>query len=596
MHSQFARSMLLNLLILATTAMGQFQSAYLNNPDLLVGYVDSCARFWFDSYDEVEGGFYTNVDRSGNVITAWGTNKNLLTQSRNAYGMARAFQMTGDTIFLAYMQGALDFQYAHAWDEQYGGWFELLTEDGSPISPQNNKTAFTQHYGLLGPVAAWVVTRDTTHWNQIQLGQEDLETHWYDSRPDYLGYFDERTRSGTNRWDKSFNATVDALTTHLLPLIFNTGDSGLRQRASSVGEQVLDHLVTSMPQQAIGFAEKYTSLWDIQSGETMTIMGHVLKSAWCLGRLEQIAPAPDWIPAARQLADNVLDRGYDHALGGPYKDYNRVTGEMLMWGNPDTAKAWWQMEQAVMAGLQLFDLTGDTSYLQMADETLDFFIRYFVDHTYGEVYADRTRYGEETWGTTKGGSGKAGYHSIELGYYTYLYSKLFLRGETASIYYRFRAGDVERSYLLTPLAIADDRLQISQVELEGEAYPDYNPIPRQLHLAPGVGGVFRVWFETVPAAVSDRSGSSHPDRRRLASNYPNPFNSGTVIQLSPSLPQTGDLTVFDLGGHPIVTLPLTGGKAVWDGRDSQGLDAESGLYLYRVSTSGLPMGRMLLLR
>ena len=55
-------------------------------------------------------------------------------------------------------------------------------------------------------------------------------------------------------------------------------------------------------------------------------------------------------------------------------------GEMLMWGQADTAKAWWQMEQAVTAGLMMYNITGESQYLQMADETLKFFMTYFVDH------------------------------------------------------------------------------------------------------------------------------------------------------------------------------------------------------------------------
>lgn len=172
--------------------------------------------------------------------------------------------------------------------------------------------------------------------------------------------------------------------------------------------------------------EKYDSDWNWDNTETMTIMGHVLKAGWCMGRIQQLAPQPAYIVAAESLVKHVLNNGYDHEYGGPYKDYGRVTSELLLWQNPDTTKAWWQMERAVTAGLMLYDLTGDTLYLKMADETTDFTMKYFVDHQYGEVYADRTRYGAFAWNENKASDWKAGYHSIEMGYYIYLYTSLFV--------------------------------------------------------------------------------------------------------------------------------------------------------------------------
>ena len=99
-------------------------------------------------------------------------------------------------------------------------------------------------------------------------------------------------------------------------------------------------------------------------------------------------------------------KGYDHEYGGPYKDFNRVTGEMLLWGLGDSAKAWWQMEQAIVGGLQMYNLTHEDWYLQMADETINFFMQYFVDHQYGEVYENRKRRGGLAWNEAKGNSGK----------------------------------------------------------------------------------------------------------------------------------------------------------------------------------------------
>jgi len=454
---------------------------------------------WIPTYDPVYGGFYTNIDKYGNVI--YNQNKNMLTQSRNAYGMVRAYMMTADTSYLNYAREALNFMYQHAWDVTSGGWLQELDEQGRALNPQDDKTCFYQHYALLGIAAYYECTRDTLAWNWLMQGYAHLENHFWDTRLTFEGYYDLTNYDTTNPRNKSFNATVDAITTHLLYLYLMTGDTQYLARLEELANQIMSRLLSSMQHQAIGFVEKFTSDWVWNNSETMTIMGHILKAGWCLGRIQQLAPQPSYLAAAESLVTHVWNRGYDHQYGGPYKDYDRITGQMLMWGNPDTTKAWWAMEQAFTAGLMLYYLTSDTLYLKMADETTDFNMKYFVDHQYGEVYADRTRYGGFAWNENKAGDWKAGYHSIETGYYIYLYTNLFLHYQPVTLHYRFDDLPVNRDILLTPLAISDNELRIQQVLHEGQSYSNYDPDTRILHLPAHTSGHFEVTFEPVTTPI-----------------------------------------------------------------------------------------------
>ncbi|MBI3193197.1 MAG: AGE family epimerase/isomerase, partial [Ignavibacteriae bacterium] len=274
-------------------------------------------------------------------------------------------------------------------------------------------------------------------------------------------------------------------------------------RLLQVADNMVNRLAASAPQQAIGFVEKYNSSWQPDNSQTMTIMGHVLKTAWCLARVFEIQPDSIFLTTAKQLTEIVLTKGYDHVFGGPYKDYNRITGEMLMWGQTDTAKAWWQMEQAITSGLFLYHITDDTTYLQMADETINFFMRYFVDHVYGDVFSDRTRYGNQIWGLEKGNDGKAGYHSIELGYYSYIYGKLFFKNEPITLYYNFQAGNQERTLTMKPLEAEDGELSITGVKLNGVSYYNYDGNGLTLNIPSGSGGIFAVTYElNAPSSVS----------------------------------------------------------------------------------------------
>lgn len=505
-------------LTLSLSAQYQVKSEYINNPELLIDYADDCAIFWEGVHDDAYGGFFVEVGRSGNILNY--NNKSLVSQSRDAYGFTRAFMLTGKTEYLDDARSALDFMYDHLWDEEYGGWFKRSLRNGdSPYTGE--KSAFDQHYALLGITAYFEATQNPLDLEMLKSGYNFNDASLWDDNILYTGYFDGTNRMGSFAYNKSFNATVDAITTHVYSLYLLTGEQKYLDRLLALKNNIQDNLFESMANQKIGFAESYNSLWQINENEKRTIMGHVLKTAWCMGRIYRIENNDETLQTAKYLAQDVLDKGYDHELGGPYKDYDRTTGEMYMYGASDTAKAWWQMEQAVTSGFMLYEISGEDKYLQMADESLDFFMNYFVDPVYGEIYADRNRQGGKVpgWDENKGSEWKAAYHSIETAYYSYLYSKLLIKQENATLYYKFDASTEDKTITLNPLALNFNNLTIDAVKLNGNDYSDFNANDRKLFIPHGIGGVFAVSFKYSgsPYAVDENVDIAD------VSIYPNPF-------------------------------------------------------------------------
>jgi hypothetical protein len=78
----------------------------------------------------------------------------------------------------------------------------------------------------------------------------------------------------------------------------------------------------------------------------------------------------------------------------------------------------------------------------------------------------------------------------------------------------------------------------------------------------------------------------------LAQNYPNPFQSGTTIAFSLSLPSSARLEVFDATGRLVRTLlndpSLSAGQhhAFWDGSDDRGMRCAPGVYALRLQSPG----------
>ena len=94
-------------------------------------------------------------------------------------------------------------------------------------------------------------------------------------------------------------------------------------------------------------------------------------------------------------------------------------------------------------------------------------------------------------------------------------------------------------------------------------------------------------LEQLEATAGLEMSDGQPWNFELERNYPNPFNSGTVIPFSVSSETEVHLRVFDVLGRPVINLVVgrlqTGRYRVnWEGRDAGGRLVPSGIYFYRL--------------
>ncbi|RKY82927.1 hypothetical protein DRQ11_13815 [candidate division KSB1 bacterium] len=121
----------------------------------------------------------------------------------------------------------------------------------------------------------------------------------------------------------------------------------------------------------------------------------------------------------------------------------------------------------------------------------------------------------------------------------------------------------------------------------------------------GNNGLFILKFTPPTGVVELSPGSDVPDRFSLQQNYPNPFNLNTVIRYS--LPgkvnRHVSLKIYNLLGQQVQVLiddelQRPGCYSVkWDGKDKQGKDVASGIYLYQLKAGDfVEMKKMIVLR
>lgn len=114
----------------------------------------------------------------------------------------------------------------------------------------------------------------------------------------------------------------------------------------------------------------------------------------------------------------------------------------------------------------------------------------------------------------------------------------------------------------------------------------------------GEGPDYQILFSEIEGlSIEDEEGYYPNTENRLDQNYPNPFTALTTIEYYlPAMSENLSLRIYDTSGRLVRTLvdePLEAGyhSAAWNGKDESNRDAASGLYFYRIESTGYSESR-----
>ncbi len=136
---------------------------------------------------------------------------------------------------------------------------------------------------------------------------------------------------------------------------------------------------------------------------------------------------------------------------------------------------------------------------------------------------------------------------------------------------------------------AEQNVRIFVNERNQESVVEIPFNPDQIAFNPNLTALAR---EAAPTGIEEES--IKPDRVILYQNYPNPFNRRTIIPFAANKRAT--LSIFDLNGKLVRLFNLDKtNQVVWDGTNNDGKEAASGMYFYRLETSGYSAQKKLIL-
>lgn len=449
------------------------------------------------------------------------------TISRLVYGFASAFLLTGEDRFLEAAERGTEYLREHMRfydpDENLIYWYhgvkvtgrreqKLLTSEFS--DDYDAIPAYEQIYALAGPIQTYRITGDPRILKDAEMTVDLFDKFYLDKEGG--GYFshidpitlDPRAESlGRNRARKNWNSVGDHAPAYLINLWLATGE----KKYADFLEYTFDTIAKYFPDydNSPFVQEKFFEDWskDQEWGwqQNRAVVGHNLKIAWNLMRMNSLKPKDEYVQLAEKIAHLMPKVGSDQQRGGWYDVVERVIAEgeeqhSFVWHD---RKAWWQQEQAILAYFILHGILNKPEYKRQANEAAAFYNAFFLDHDDGAVYfnvlANGLPYllGNERF---KGSHSMSAYHSTELCYLSVVYTNLLITKQPLDLYFKPQPGAFKDNILrVQPDILPPGSIKIGQVWIDDQPYSDFDADGLTVKL-PDTKAQVKVKVQIVPTA------------------------------------------------------------------------------------------------
>jgi len=303
-------------------------------------------------WDKKYGGFYWGLDDNGQVTPQFTDGKHLYGIGFCIYGLAAAYQATGDPKALALAKEAYLWTDQHAHDSVNGGYFEWLSRDGTPVVPDVPN----------GTVKLWAIG---------PVNYKSMNTHIH-----LLEAFTELYKV----WP----------------------DPALRARLEEMLSIVRDKICVEPGAMNLYFTNSWQAIPDHDS------YGHDVETAYLMLETDEVLhhkASEKTEHMAKALVDHALAYGWDAKNGGFFRE-GTTFGR-----SEDTIKEWWVEVEGLNALLMMHERYGKQNpvYFQRFLQQWDFIKNHTIDGQYHGLYnltkADGTPITQD-----KGSIWKGGYH------------------------------------------------------------------------------------------------------------------------------------------------------------------------------------------
>ena len=383
------------------------------NPDLTdPGYRESLRRLYRDTLlhdvmpfwlkhgmDREHDGIITSLDRDGSILD---TDKSLWFQGRAAWTFATLYNTVEKRSDWADAAGScLAFLQKHGYATN-GKLFFSVTREGRPL--RMRRYVFSEAFSAIAHAAYAKATGDD---NYAERARKDFATYLKHSFE--KGMMQPKIEPNTRPMMGIGALMIGIVTAQELRL--NLGD-----------EKISGHSCTEWVDRFILEIQQF--FWKPDLGALMEIVapdgsiidgfdgrtlnpGHALECAWFILHEGRWRNEPSYVRLGLHILDGMWERGWDAEHGGIF--YFRDVFHKPVQEYWHDMKFWWPHNEAIIATLLAWTLTGEAKYAQWHKQVHDWSFQHFADPEHGEWFGYLHRDGTPSV-TLKGNLWKGPFH------------------------------------------------------------------------------------------------------------------------------------------------------------------------------------------
>lgn len=448
---------------------------------------------WYDRVRDPERKvYYTNLTRDWCPEAPYDLYPAMI--SRHVFSFSAAYLMSGDDRYLTAAREGVDYLLAHAWDQEYGGWYDQLAADGSPAAA--TKTVAYQLYTDVGLTEYYLVTGDEQVLSHLRQSLQIRQTKAQDGQ--FGGYAQTLNRDlSVADYGKNKHAHYGYVSSLLLNLYLATRDPGVLAYERELTDLSLAHQVDPTEGWIYGFGSTFDRQWRrtprVVGGVEYASSGAQLTAVLSFLRLYHQTGEPRYLEQGRRLGDQVTRCAWDRVQGAwvdPIRAQSPHTPAA------DATVSWWIQIYGAFLQLQLYHLTGEQAYLDCFRKSEEFFLTHMIDQVHGGVFANVSPRGELLDEGKKAQPWHTSYHEIEHALLNYLYLNLYVNHQPVVLHFRLDGGETGREHYVSP--VDDSKVQVAGVRLNGAPWSAFDAARRSVSLPAGQGLRLEVTLAPAP--------------------------------------------------------------------------------------------------
>lgn len=358
--------------------------------------LDNIVPFWLHHSQDLEkGGYYTCLDREGNV---YDTDKFIWLQAREVWLFSMLYnkvERKQEWLDCA-LQGA-DFLKKYGHDGNYN-WYFSLTREGKPLIEPYNIFSFT--------------------FATMAFGQLSLVTgsnEYADIAKKTFDIILQKKENPKGKWNKAISGTRSLKSFSLPMILCNLALEIEHLLESDFMKRIMEECIHEVmevfrhPEMEGLIVENLNddgSLSDTFDGRLMN-PGHAIEAMWFVMDLGARLNRPDLIDKSVETTLKTLEYGWDKQYGGIFYFLDRkgFPPQQLEWDQ----KLWWVHIETLISLLKGYQLTGSKECLEWFEKVHQYTWEHFKDPEHPEWWGYLNRQGEVLL-ALKGGKWKGCFH------------------------------------------------------------------------------------------------------------------------------------------------------------------------------------------